>query len=468
MQYSIVDFKIIKENSDFRIDSEYYHPEFIQNHNLLNKFDIVDFTDFDIQFGTTPKGATFEEEGIPFIRSQNFSKGFIDHDNLVYITNEDHLKQIRSEVINRDILIASVGATIGQVGLSTIDKGNINQNVSRIRIKSDEFCPEFLFIFLKSKFGQYQLGKLNTGNAQAYLNSLNIASLFAVKVSDHLQNTIKRLVTLSYNITRQSQSLYSQAEQFLLSEINLTNWKPKHRLTFVKNYSDTKQSGRIDADYYQPEYEHIEKTIKNYSNGYSTIRAEFKQNKSTFDIDNKKTYKYVEISSINVSNGEITSSELSGKELPVNAKRVLKKDDIIISKVRTYRGAVTIVEKNGYVGSGAFTALRENGRINKETLLAFLHSAPLLYWSLKPNTGTSYPVIADGDILNLPIPLLPKRKQTQIQQKVIESFQLRKQSKRLLECAKRAVEIAIEKNEKQAMKWLEKEKGKIQKQKRQK
>ena len=100
--------------------------------------------------------------------------------------------------------------------------------------------------------------------------------------------------------------------------------------------------------------------------------------------------------------------------------------------------------------------------MNKETLLTFLHSKPLLAWSLKPNTGTSYPVIIDDDILSLPIPLLSKETQTQIQQKIIESFDLRKQSRHLLECAKRAVEIAIENDEQTAIKWLEAETKEIQ------
>lgn len=48
----------------------------------------------------------------------------------------------------------------------------------------------------------------------------------------------------------------------------------------------------------------------------------------------------------------------------------------------------------------------------------------------------------------------PGDKQLQIQQKISESFALRKQSKHLLECAKKAVEMAIEKDEKTAMEWL--------------
>ncbi len=53
------------------------------------------------------------------------------------------------------------------------------------------------------------------------------------------------------------------------------------------------------------------------------------------------------------------------------------------------------------------------------------------------------------------IPILSPEKQAEIQQKVIESFNLRKRAKHLLECAKRAVEIAIEQDEQTAMDWLE-------------
>ncbi|TXL19255.1 hypothetical protein BMR03_15390 [Methylococcaceae bacterium HT2] len=61
----------------------------------------------------------------------------------------------------------------------------------------------------------------------------------------------------------------------------------------------------------------------------------------------------------------------------------------------------------------------------------------------------------DEDILNLPIPILPQAQQLQIQQKITESFELRKQSKQLLENAKRAVEIAIEQDESKAIQWLD-------------
>lgn len=53
------------------------------------------------------------------------------------------------------------------------------------------------------------------------------------------------------------------------------------------------------------------------------------------------------------------------------------------------------------------------------------------------------------------IPILAEDKQIQIRRKVAEAFALRRQSKHLLECAKRAVELAIEQGEQTAMDWLE-------------
>ena len=69
--------------------------------------------------------------------------------------------------------------------------------------------------------------------------------------------------------------------------------------------------------------------------------------------------------------------------------------------------------------------------------------------------STSYPTLDDDDILNFPIPFLPRYKQDEIKKKVIESFNLRKGAKDLLECAKRTVEIAIEQNEQTAIDRLE-------------
>ena len=71
--------------------------------------------------------------------------------------------------------------------------------------------------------------------------------------------------------------------------------------------------------------------------------------------------------------------------------------------------------------------------------------------------GTILTAISKDEFTRIILPKITKETQTKIQQKIEESFRLRQQSKHLLECAKKTVEIAIEKDEQLATQWLEKE-----------
>lgn len=464
MQVSTINFQNL--NHEFRIDAEYYREEILNCINVLekhNKDSLDNLVDFIIgPFGSTVTVDQYVDKSeYRYIRNKDINDFLIKDDEPALIPKDVYDNLPKYHITEKDLLITVVG-TLGKVAIATNkDTKSIFSCKSTI-IRAKSINPFYLLAYLNSNTGRLFSLRGKRGAIQEGLNLPDLKEIQVFIPSNKFQTLIATTVKKSFAGTDKSQKLYSKAQTLLLSELGLTNWQPKHQLTFIKNYYDTKQAGRIDAEYYQPKYEEIEKTIKSYSGGYSLIKNDFKQNKSTFKIDNKELYQYVEIGSVNVSTCEITHSEVLGEDLPANAKRELKKGDVIISKVRTYRGAITIVEQDGFVGSGAFTVLRENGRINKETLLAFLHSKPLLSWSLKPNTGTSYPVIIDDDILNLPVPLIPERTQTKIQQKVTESFNLRKRSKHLLECAKRAVEMAIEQDEQNAINWLENETNEMQ------
>lgn len=448
-----------------RIDAEYFQPKYLHIEEELQKYHSKPLRTYGAITGSAfyPAATHLYERGdLPFIRCvdcipypiiTNRQNDLFEKIPIDFANEYKNIKRLKKG----DIVITKVGTPCYASIIHDINDVALSRTVLGIQSIKD-INPYFLVAFLRSKYGFLQLYRERELTIQYQLTLERVGNVLIYKPNDSaLEEFISACFRLHEKKIRESSLLFSEAQAILLKELNLISWKPKHQLSFIKYYSETNQAGRIDAEYYQPRYEKIEKAIISYSGGYSVIGKEFKQNKKTFKIEDKNLYKYVEIGSVNVTNGEITPNEVLGNELPSNAKRVLNKNDVIVSKVRTYRGAITIVEQNGYVGSSAFTVLRENGRINKETLLVFLHSKPLLEWSLKPNTGTSYPVIMDEDILNLPIPLLPESIQNQIQQKVTESFYLRKQSKYLLECAKKAVEIAIEQDEETAIKWLKHE-----------
>lgn len=468
MQYSVVQTTEL-DKIVFRLDAEYYHPEHLILQDKLNQFKSISVLnagaklDCSAFYPSIVPYYNFEAIGVPFLRVNEIQNGLLHLSKDTAFLPQTILDENPTTIAlckHGDLIIAKGGNSLAKVALLTEEYQYYSVCRDVIALKTNQLNSInrfYLWMFFHSDIGQKILLRTASQTGQPHLTLDAIKQIEIPLFSDVFQNRFEWLYEESQRLKHESDIVYSESQTLLLSELGLTNWQPKHQLTFIKNYSDTKQANRIDAEYYQPKYEVIIKAIKNYSGGYSVIGKEFNQNKSTFNTDDEKSYQYVEIGSVNVTNGEIIPNEVLGSELPANAKRRLNKGDVIVSKVRTYRGAITIVDKSGYVGSGAFTVLSENGRVNKETLLAFLHSKPLLAWSLKPNTGTSYPVIVDDDILNLPIPILPERLQLEIQQKVTESFNLHTQSKHLLESAKKAVEMAIEQDEQSAIKWLKNE-----------
>jgi len=169
-------------------------------------------------------------------------------------------------------------------------------------------------------------------------------------------------------------------------------------------------------------------------------------------VEKGKEYNYVEISSVNVSTGDIKPSLLKVNELPANAKIKLRLNELLVSKVRTYRKGIALIKRNypNLIGSSAFVVLREKveKKLNIEALFIFLRTSIFSKWSYKYYTGTSYPTLTDDDILNLPIPLLDESIQFEVSGLIQKSFKSRENSKKLLEIAKRAVEIYIETKQK--------------------
>ena len=202
----------------------------------------------------------------------------------------------------------------------------------------------------------------------------------------------------------------------------------------------------LSLDYY---YE----AVANYKNGHASIGSMFEQIDSKCSRE-KLSYKYIEIGDVNVGTGVASFNVIETNELPDNAKIMTKKDDILISKVRPNRGAIAILEDDDFLVSGAFTVLREKNKYKKEVLHVILRSEIYRDWLLRYNVGTSYPVIKDEDVLNMPLPLLDEATQNEIAAQVQESFKLRNESEKLINTAVRAVEIAIEQSEDKAMEFI--------------
>lgn len=205
-----------------RYDPYYHKPYFEKAFDALReskyKLHILREISSVITSGITPLSGgdayTNSEEGVAFIRSGDIDiDGDILFDDLLYIKPEIHNKKMKSsKVYDNDIMIAIVGATIGQVGIYHSNKeANINQAIALVRLKG-VINHEYIKEVIKSAIGQLNLDRLKRPVARANINLEEIASIMIPIPPIEKQNEIADYIS---QIRAKAKQLQAEALQTL-------------------------------------------------------------------------------------------------------------------------------------------------------------------------------------------------------------------------------------------------------------
>ncbi|WP_206222787.1 restriction endonuclease subunit S [Neisseria yangbaofengii] len=441
---SEVNFKNI-DNKLFRLEAEFYQSKYINLEKFIDNFNQLGSFSKRIEcgpFGSNLLDTEYISEGILVVRPFNLKNGVVENNNLVYISNK--------LVLENNLKIYPVGtmlfSRVGDIKIGVLNKNNatISPNIIAVEFK-DKDLSKFLTIFFLTKYGILQLERQLKIAAQPTI-STNIVKELRIPILNNIYQNVINLFNSSQNNLKQSQEIYQQAETLLLENLGLKDFPAACNSVNVKSLKESfLQTGRLDAEYYQTKYEQYWNLIQ--SQDYVLIRDEYLHITQKPDWKNQ-AYQYIEIGDVNIGDGSYQANWMEYQDLPANAKIQAQKGDILVSTVRPYRGAVTIIGENDHdlVVSGAFTVLRrkENSVFNNEVLQVLLRSDLYKDWLLQFNVGTSYPVIKDSDILNLPIPKISSKTQIQIADYIRQSNALREEAQQLLAMAKNNVEAEIE------------------------
>jgi len=448
-----------------RLDAEYYRPVF-DSLETLHKFDIRKLSAIsDIAYGTTPPGGIFEETGIPFVRSQNFSTGMVNKAEIVFCKNDFHQQNKKSAIRPGDILFAAVGGTIGQVAIvqDSIDEGNINQNIARVRILDSSINPYYCGLFFLSKYGQLQIFRFVTGNAQAYLNSFQIGSLKIPILSKQIQDRLGSYFKKIEDFVENSQSIYSQAENLLLEELGLKDFKPRYEKTYTANLSDALSAHRIDAEYFQPAYEEIIKRLKEKNIELKPLRKFILSIQKGIEPGSEnyqdKGKPFIRVSNLSINGFVDRDQKYLSEELYQKLRETYepKQGDFLLTKDATPGIAYVVKEQiEGIISSGILRLQINENEIDKEYLALCINSI-IGKMHIEKDCGGSVILHWKPDqVKRLKIPTLPSEIQQEISLLVQHSHEAKRKAEELLEVAKKAIEIAIEKNEEKALYYISK------------
>ncbi len=474
------------DNYSFRFDAEYFKKEYIEAYNKLmrNSKHISNLAKVtDGEHGSPDLDIN---SNIVYLSSHNVKDNIIDLSDIRYCTKELDERNSRSRIEKGNVLLSIVGTVGNSSVVYKSFTGNTDRNVATIK-EINGVNPYLVSTLLNSHYGKLQTERLQTGNVQPLLNLLQVKQLLIPIFSDTFQQKIEQCVKSAHAKLEQSKVLYTQAEELLLEELNLKDFEPSNVACFgsaqqaghspsnrslndttrslsvvemkpgiaIKNLSESfGSSDRLDAEYYQPKYEEIEKRVKDYSGGWDTVGNIVHVDKSIEPGSahyESEGIPFVRVADITKYGIDKTDKYLSRIEFNNAIKP--GKDTILLTKDGTLGIAYTVKGNMDVITSGAILHLKIRDEINilPEYLSLVINSIAVQMQAERDTGGSIIQHWRPGQIKKIIIPLLPLPIQKQMAQMIEKSFTLRKESEQLLENAKRAVELAIEQGEDKAV-----------------
>ena len=448
------------KTSDFRIDAEYFTGKFAQYCRLMEK---CGFTCFAREAQRVVKGAfditadKFRESGIPFVRISNLRNMEIDTSSIVYIDADVHAEYLASKLRRGDIVLSKTAYAAASI--VTLPVCNTSQDTIAISLNSNSrIDPYFTVVYLNTKYGLFLMEYLFTGNIQKHFNLTECKTKLPIPIfSAKFQGEVRKLFEQALVARCGADKIYHGTEQSLLTELGFDGWMPTEESVSVKNCSDFMSAGRFDAEYFQPKYDELfallakcKVRVLGGKDGLVDIKRSIEPGSDAYSDKGIPFVRIADFTEMGVASPEIHIPP----ELCSDSPRP-KKDTILLSKDGSVGIAYKVEEDLDVVTSSGILYLTvKDNAVLPDYLTLVLNSKIVRLQAERSAGGSIIQHWKQSEIENVSIPILPMSSQQKITAKVRESFALRAESKRLLDLAKHAVEVAIERGEEKAMEVL--------------
>lgn len=466
---------------EMRFDSEYWEPTYLRNEDLLKSKKHTQTKQLApiIQYGIS---IAMNETGIgyPILKMDNIMDMLAEDKDSKFADISAKTFQ-HFELKKFDVLFNRVNSDefVGRTGIYLLDG---EHTFASYLVKVDTQKPHtncYLTTFLNCKYGKISLQRVKRRAVnQANINAKELSNLNIPLPTEPFQKAIQELVVEAQKQKVLSEKLYKEAEEILLNELGLLNWKPKtvsftyHGIEFEvidsiseKNFNEANDNSRFDAEFWEPQYEEVNKAFdkfprKRIGSLVSYPISSGATPKAGGDDYTNKDNGVPFLRAVDLSDGRVMTSDFIYIKPKVHSgflKRTqLKNNDILLSIAGTV-GRCALFDHNVEANiNQALSIIRlPDEKIVKRLYLVVLFNS---YVGGKFIARTARQGLQTNlnlrEVASLEIPIIPIKIQEKISSTLVKSFLSKNRNKNNLSIAKRAVEIFIEEDEKKAMKFI--------------
>ena len=470
--------EVLMDNANKRIDSDYFKKQF------LNFFDNVpslrplgDFVEdgYRVVYENTEiiDVQIAKEKGCPvFLQATDINTPFINRNNLHYVDETEWVRYPKGRIKKGEILI-EVKGKVEKVAIVPDDfpeKTLVSGSLYKMSVNK-KISKHVLLCYLISKYGVAVKDRYKSNLLISFISKSDLYRIPVPDFSVEFQNKIDAVFARIIDCQTQSKILYAEAEGTLLEELGLKetdnsvigmpycdvltcNNDSSAPCVAIRSLSDFVNSGRLDAEYYQPKYDDLFSRLSKFeSKRLGDMVQIHKSIEPGSEAYQNKGIPFMRVSNLSKFGFSDTEIHLSPDEYGDVIRP--KQNTILLSKDGSVGIAYKVEQDMNVITSGAILHLTiTDNEFMPDYLTLVLNSVIVGMQAERDAGGSIIQHWKPSEIENVIIPKLSKEIQQEITNKVKESFALRRESKRLLNLAKTAVEIAIEQGESAAMELL--------------
>jgi type I restriction enzyme, S subunit len=457
MESAILNVKDVIDSNRWGYDyNQVKYIDFNKKLEALSTVALQAICNQSITKGETPlwKGDKYvaEADGVLFIRSENIREYGLDLSNKTFIPHEVHRRMSRSQIEAGDVLLAIVGATIGQVTVvpDNISSANCNQAVAIVRPKPN-INPYYLRAILQSNLGQIQIHRLSGGTARPNLDLWETRILRIPIVSRSVQDQIAQVMQDAYSDRQQkldqSEQSYQKIIEYIFGELGISITSADRKRSALVPISILK-GGRFDFEAVVTLQDISSQFVEHETTSLNNIVKQVNERTNPSEESPDQDINYIGLANIQSNTGGLASfSPVLGKEV-LSSSPKFKKGDILYGRMRPYLNKVWIAEFDGVCSGEALVFRPNKTKVNSRFLHALLLSKITLDQVIPLQSGSSLPRVSAADVLSIKLPIpsdLPKQKKIgdEIKKRCKAAKQLRLEAEEVVVKAKAKVEKMI-------------------------
>jgi len=463
LEISEVKLSEVHDNSDLRMDSEFYRKRPLEICPSL-RWERIGSLLKTAQYGASIEMSEGGDDGSPIYRMNELHDLFADlRVSKRAALSRDDEKAFRlydkDVLFNRTNSFEWVGRTALYREYSKVSHVFASYLV-RLVPNRQVLLPEYLVLFLSSRAGVWDVKRrARISINQSNVNASEVKEILIPLVSMPFQKSLASLMDQANQFRIESDESYQQAVDSLSHALNIPEEISNNHGIGYKSFAESfAVSGRLDAEFYQPKYDELFERIH--------ANAEYVKTISELETFNARGLQpvYEEFGTLPVINSrhiledglDYESFERTGSDFWESQKRArVKRNDILV-----YTTGANIGRSQPYLADKPALASNHVNilRIKGEDPLyvAFVMNSLIgRMQTERLSAGTAQAELYPKDLSLFVIPFVPKKKQEEIVSLLLEAREKKAESFECLEKAKRAVEIAIEQGEEAAMAYLE-------------